>query len=118
MNLIRNVLGFTLSCLLINGCTSTPKTEVVTVQTRPVEFFPPIVPTVDDLRLRQYQWIVVTEQNYQGVLMMLKDSGQDPVLYALSADGYTSMMMNQADVMKVIRQQQEVIAVYRNSYDR
>jgi hypothetical protein len=117
MNLIRNVLGFTLGCLLINGCTSTPKTEVITVQTRPVEFFPPIVPSVDDLRLRKHQWVVVTEQNYQGVLMMLKDSGQDPVLYALSQDGYISLTMNQSDIMKVIRQQQEVIAVYRNSYD-
>jgi hypothetical protein len=83
-----------------------------------VEFFPPIVPSVDDLRLRKHQWVVVTEQNYQGVLMMLKDSGQDPVLYALSQDGYISLTMNQSDVMKVIRQQQEVIAVYRNSYDR
>jgi hypothetical protein len=82
-----------------------------------VEFFPPIVPSVDDLRLRKHQWVVVTEQNYQGVLMMLKDSGQDPVLYALSQDGYISLTMNQSDVMKVIRQQQEVIAVYRNSYD-
>jgi hypothetical protein len=102
--------------LLISGCSEAPKTEAVTIQTRPTEFFPPIVPSVDDLRLRQYQWVVVTEQNYAGVLMMLKDSGQDPVLYALSPDGYTSMMMNQSDVMKIVRQQQEVIAVYRNSY--
>jgi hypothetical protein len=102
----------------ISACgTETPKIETVQIQTRPVSGFPPLVPTVDDLRLRQYEWIVVTEQNFEGVLMMLRDAGEDPVLYALTPNGYVSMMANQVDIMKVMRQQKEVIAVYKRSYE-
>ena len=68
------------------------------------------------IRIPQLKIYVVTEQNYQGVLMRLRDAGQEPVMYALSASGYANLMMNQNDVMKMIRQQQEVIAVYRKSY--
>lgn len=118
LNLIQNVLGFTLILFAISACApATPRVETVQIQTRPVSGFPPIVPTVDDLRLRQYEWIVVTEQNFEGVLMMLRDAGEDPVLYALTPNGYVNMMSNQADIMRVMRQQKEVIAVYKRSYE-
>ncbi len=118
MNSIQNVLGFTLILFAISACApARPPVETVQIQTVPVDRFPPIVPTVDDLRLRQYEWIVVTEQNYQGVLMMLKDAGEDPILYALSPTGYVNLMSNQADIMRVMRQQQEVIVVYKQSYN-
>lgn len=118
MSLIRNVLGCLVSFALISGCgAKAPEPEVITVQTRPISSFPPIVPTVDDLRMRQMEWIVVTENNYEGVLMRLRDMGQEPVLYALTPNGYANLMMNQGDVMKIIRQQKEVIAVYERSYE-
>lgn len=116
MSLIRNVLGCIVSFGLISGCASKAP-EVVTIQTKPVSYFPPIVPTVDDLRMREMEWIVVTESNYEGVMMRLRDMGQEPVLYALTPVGYANLMMNQADVMKIIRQQKEVIAVYERSYE-
>lgn len=117
MSLIRNVLGCILSCVVISGCASTPKpTEVVQVQTTPIKPVAPIVPSVDDLRMRDVQWVVVTEENYQGVLMRLRGTGQQPVLYALTPAGYSNLIMNQGDVMKVIRQQKEVILIYRRSY--
>ncbi len=117
LNLTQSVLGFTLILLTISSCgPTTPPVETVQIQTRSVSNFPPIVPTVDDLRLREYQWIVVTEQNFEGVLMMLRDAGEDPVLYALTPTGYVNAMSNQADILKVMRQQKEVIAVYKRSY--
>lgn len=113
---ILSVLGSILIALTISGCAKAPQTEIIEVKTTPVKSAPPIVPRVDDLKLRGLEWIVVTEQNYQGVLMRLRDAGEEPVMYALSSNGYANMMMNQSDVMRMIRQQQEVIAVYRKSY--
>ena len=113
---ILNVLGSILIALTISGCATAPQTEIVEIKTTPIKQSAPIVPRVDDLELRDLEWIVVTEQNYQGVLMRLRDAGQEPVMYALSANGYANLMMNQNDVMRMIRQQQEVIAVYRKSY--
>lgn len=113
---ILNVLGSILIALAISACAKVPQTETIEVKTTPIKQSAPIVPRVDDLKLRDLEWIVVTEQNYQGVLMRLRDAGQEPVMYALSSNGYANLMMNQNDVMKMIRQQQEVIAVYRKSY--
>ena len=113
---ILSVLGSILIALTISGCATAPQTEIVEIKTTPIKQSAPIVPRVDDLELRDLEWIVVTEQNYQGVLMRLRDAGQEPVMYALSANGYANLMMNQNDVMRMIRQQQEVIAVYRKSY--
>lgn len=113
---ILNVLGSILIALTISACAKVPQTEIIEVKTTPVKSAAPIVPRVDDLKLRGLEWIVVNEQNYQGVLMRLRDAGEEPVMYALSSNGYANLMMNQNDVMKMIRQQQEVIAVYRKSY--
>ena len=113
---IPSVLGSILIALTISGCAKVPQTEIIEVKTTPVKSAAPIVPRVDDLKLRDLEWIVVTEQNYQGVLMRLRDAGEEPVMYALSSNGYANLMMNQNDVMRMIRQQQEVIAVYRKSY--
>lgn len=113
---ILSVLGSILIALTISGCAKVPQTEIIEVKTTPIKSAAPIVPRVDDLKLRGLEWIVVTEQNYQGVLMRLRDAGEEPVMYALSSNGYANLMMNQGDVMRMIRQQQEVIAVYRKSY--
>ena len=115
-NSILSVLGSILIALTISGCAKVPQTEIMEIKTTPITPSAPIVPRVDDLELRGLEWIVVTEQNYQGVLMRLRDAGEEPVMYALSSNGYANLMMNQNDVMKMIRQQQEVIAVYRKSY--
>ena len=113
---ILSVLGSILIALTISGCAKVPQTEIIEVTTTPIKSAPPIVPRIDDLELRNLEWIVVTEQNYQGVLMRLRDAGEEPVIYALSSNGYANLMMNQNDIMKMIRQQKEVIAVYRKSY--
>lgn len=116
-NLTPSVLGFTLILFAISACSpATKPVETVQVQTRPVANVAPIVPSVDPLRLRKFEWVVVTEQNFEGMLMMLRDAGEEPVLYALTPTGYVNLMSNQADVLRVLRQQKEVIAVYRKSY--
>ena len=117
MSLIQNALGCILSFALISGCSNTNPTEIVKIQTVPIEPLPPIVPKIDDLRMRDMEWIVITESNYEGVLMRLRDMGQEPVLYALTPKGYSNMIMNQADIMKIIRQQKEVILIYKRSYE-
>lgn len=117
-NLTPSVLGFTLILFAISACSPTPTTPApIVVQTKPIARSAPIVLSVDELNLRKYEWIVVTEQNYQGILMMLRDAGEDPVLYALTPTGYVNLTMNQADILKVMRQQKEVIAVYKRSYE-
>lgn len=106
-SLIAVVLGFS----LLSSCTN-PETieKVVNV---PVYPKPPIIPKVDTVNLHDISWIVVTPDNFQSVLARLRDEGQEPILYALTAEGYVLLNNNMYDIMKVMRQQQQVIAVYK-----
>jgi hypothetical protein len=112
-NLTLCVLGF-LTTLSVSACTSNvPKSNPV-IDSVPIKYQRPIVPSVDELALRDTPWIVVTEANYQSVLARLRDEGKEPVLYALTSEGYVNQLYNKSDIIKVIRQQQRVIAVYEN----
>lgn len=84
--------------------------EVRTVQVpRPA----PIVPEIDQLRLRDVNWVIITPENAETTLASL--SG-DAVLFAITADGYEDLALNLSDVRAMIQQQQRVIAIYESSY--
>jgi hypothetical protein len=86
--------------------------EVRTIQvSRPA----PIVPGIDQLRLRDVGWIIITPENAETVFASL--SG-DVVLFAITSDGYEDLSLNLSDVRALIQQQQRVIAIYQNSYRR
>lgn len=102
-----------MTILSVSAC-STPPVSNPVIDTVPLRYQRPIVPTVDDLSLRDTPWIVVTEANYSSVLARLRDEGKEPVLYALTSEGYVNQLYNKADIIKVIRQQKRVIAVYDN----
>lgn len=108
-NLILCVLGFT----TLSACNNR-QTEQLQVTTTPLSYSKPIIPKVDDLSLREVTWIVVTEQNYSSVFARLRDEGREPILYALTSDGYVAYTYNQADIIKLVRQQKRVIAAYDN----
>lgn len=116
---IRSALGCLLALVALNACAPTVAPEpTIRIQTVPIKPVEPIVPRVDDLSLQPTPWIVVTEQNMQGVLMRLRDEGKPLVLYALDENGFATLMMNQADILKVMRQQNRVIVTYRGYFDR
>lgn len=110
-------LGCLMSFVLVSGCDEPePPVREVQIVTQPVARPAPIVPKVQPLELRDVDWIVVTEQNYEGVLMMLRDAGQEPVLFAVTTEGYQNIVLNQGDVLSTIRQYQKVVALYERSY--
>ncbi len=84
--------------------------EVRTIQiSRPA----PVVPTVDQLQLRDVKWTIVTPDNIDEVFASL--SGET-VLFAVTADGYESLSLNISDIRAMIQQQQKILALYQDSY--
>lgn len=115
----RNALGYGLvltSVLLLSACGSSPKIEpVVPVEVRTIEVPrpAPIVPSVDQLNLRDVKWVVVTPENIDAVFASL--SGEK-VLFAVTTSGYEAIALNLSDVRAMIQQQQRIIAIYQSSY--
>lgn len=117
-NSIRNVLSCLTICLLVSACSS-PKLDpvpIVEVKTIPIQKPAPIVPSVDVIRTRDLQWYIVTEKNYAEIFDKIKKSGNDPVIFGLSSDGYENLSLNTSDIRALIQQYQKIIAIYESSY--
>lgn len=116
----QSVLGFGLvaliSLFLLSACSRAPVVEPASpVQVRTIEIPrpAPVVPAVDQLQLRDVKWTIITPDNVDEVFASL--SGE-AVLFAVTADGYEALALNLSDVRAMIQQQQQIIAIYQDSY--
>ena len=111
-----NVLGFGLVALLISGC-STP-VKRIEVSAKPVERPSLELPKADELNLKEVDWIVVTEDNYQEVFDKIRSSGRPVALFALTDKGYENISVNFSAIRSYIQQQQAIILAYKNYYEK
>ena len=116
----RNARGYGLialtSLFLLSACGSTPEIEPirpVEVRTVQIPRPAPIVPSVDQIQLRDVKWIIITPENVDEVFASM--SGE-MVLFAVTTSGYEALALNLSDVRSMIQQQQKIIALYKNSY--
>jgi|TARA_B110000495_G_scaffold47091_1_gene39145 hypothetical protein len=100
---------------LLTACSSIP--NLLKVDTAPVEKPELIVPSVDVYNARSLEWVVVTPENVDEVFKKLTDSKTDLVLYAITDDGYENLTLNMADIIKLLKQQQAIIAAYKKYTD-
>lgn len=118
---IPSVLGYGLvtltSIFLLSACGSTAVEPVKPVEVRTIEIPrpAPVVPSVDQLQLRDVKWTIVTPDNIDSVFATMPG---EAVLFAITADGYEALALNLSDVRSMIQQQQKVIAVYQDSYSK
>ena len=91
--------------------------ESVTVNTVPVEKTPLNLAPPDPLRLKPVQWIVVTPQNAEQVFRQLESRGQDPVLFAITDDGYMSLAESMAEIRNFMNTQRQIIIQYKKYYE-
>jgi hypothetical protein len=116
--MLHNLTLSVLFCgvILLSACgPKIPTSNPVEIRTVEVSRPAPIIPNVDQLRLRSVNWKVVTPDNVDVVFAAL---GEDVVLFALTAEGYEALSLNLSDLRANIQQQNQIIAVYRKSYER
>jgi hypothetical protein len=116
----RNALGYGLvaltSLFLLSACGSEPAVESVKpVEVRTVQIPrpAPIVPSVDQIQLRDVKWIIITPENVDEIFNSLPS---DAVLFAVTTSGYESLGLNISDIRAMIQQQQRIIAIYQESF--
>lgn len=96
------------------GCSQLPKP--IDVSTKPVEKPILVLPPVDELNMRNVQWIVLNENNVDVVMERLKSEGKAFALYALTGEGYGNLGLNFSDIRALVQQQQAIIAAYEGYY--
>lgn len=111
-----NVLGCLAAALLISGCAST--TKPISISTSPVQKPELVLPQADAIVNRPVEWILITPENYEQVFADLKKSGQDIVLFGITAKGYENLSLNANDIRTYMQQQNAIIVAYKNYYIR
>jgi len=103
-------------CLLLAACqTMQPTTAVVTVE-RPTL----VLPSVDQVKLNDVEWHVVNKAAKPGSEDHIDTAfgkAHSESLFAISPRDYEDMAINQANLVKVIRQYQAQINAYKQYYD-
>ena len=100
---------------ILTACSSVP--AEVEVVTKPIEKPALVLPPVDKFKARTVEYIVVTPENAESVFNMLEGKNESIVLFAISANGYENVSLNMADLLKLVQQQQLIIAAYKKYYE-
>ena len=115
-NSTANVLGFLIvTALLISGCTSMP--QKIEVSAKPVDKPQLVLPSADELNLREVNWTIITEDNWEEKLAELKSSGRSVAFFAITDKGYENLGLNFSDLRAYVQQQDAIIAAYQEYYE-
>ena len=90
--------------------------ERVVVKTQPVATPKPIVPPVDQLRMRDVTWVIITPENIDE--QFAKVTSGEVVLSSVTAQGYANHALHLRNVHPTIDADQALIAVYERSFDK
>lgn len=104
------------SAVFLAACSTPDVPEVKPVEIRTIEVPrpAPIVPPVDQLRLREVKWIIITPENIEESFAKIQSG--EVVLFALTTDGYENIALNLSDIRALIEQQKKIIAIYESQY--
>jgi hypothetical protein len=109
-----NVLGCLIAISLISGCSSAPKR--IEVSAKPVEKPALVLPKADELNMKNVEWMILTEENFDEQLAKLKASGRAIAFFATADQGYENLGLNISSIRSYIQQQQAIIAAYEAYY--
>ena len=70
------------------------------------------------VKMQPMQWVVITDKNYTDVIESVKDSNGLVFLVALDESSYKNLALNNANLLRFIREQKSVIAAYKQYYEK
>ena len=112
--LMRLAFVILIGLLFLTACSTPPR--VIEISAKPISKPELILPPAEQLRLKDVEWIIITEENADEIFAKLKESRKDPMLIGLSDDGYEVLGLNYSDIMSYIQQQNAIIKAYENYY--
>jgi hypothetical protein len=111
--LTKSVLGFGL-VLALTACSQLP--QQIEVSAKPLDKPQLTLPPVDEIRLRNVEWVVINTENMEEKIAELTANGQPLALFVLTGEGYENLGLNFSDIRALVQQQQRIIIAYENYY--
>ena len=75
------------------------------------------MPDTSVLELRDVDFIIVTIDNMDEVMKELQKVNSNIALFALTDVGYENLSLNNSEILKLLSQQQSIIAAYKSYYE-
>jgi hypothetical protein len=97
-----------LAILALSACGTTQIGNPVVVE-RPVPSFPEAQPATQ----LPTEWIVLTRENFEQRMTEIESEGGQFVVFAVTAEGYQNLNMNQAELRRYIEQQSAIVSGYQ-----
>lgn len=106
------------AALALAGCQTTkePVTAVVTVEKAPL-----VVPNVDNIKIQDVDWYVIkrdAKSDQEGSPEQAFGKSHSDSLLAITPRGYENLAVNQANLVKIIRQYQAQVSAYKEYYNK
>ena len=112
--LTKSALGFGL-VLALTACSSNPL-QRIEVSAKPIDKPELTLPPVDELRLRNVDWVVINQENMEEKIAELTANGQPYGLFVLTGEGYENLGLNFSDIRALVQQQKQIILAYERYY--
>jgi PBP1b-binding outer membrane lipoprotein LpoB len=112
---IAVVVTLLIPTIFLSSCSSVPKT--VTYQSAPIDKPSLILPDATVLALRDIDFVIVTLDNMDEVMLELQKVNSNIALFALTDIGYENLSLNNADILKLVAEQKSIIAAYKSYYE-
>ena len=113
---VANLLTAVVLSTMLAGCAGTPAPTTAIVQ---VEKPAMMLPSVDQVRLKDVEWHVITRDakpETPGHIDNVWKKATKDSLFAVTSNGYENMSLNVAELTKVIKQLQSQIEAYKEYY--
>jgi len=75
-----------------------------------------VLPPVDELNMRDVEWVIITRENMDAQLSKLTAGGAPLAMFVLTGDGYEALALNFSDIRALVQQQQAIIFAYERYY--
>jgi len=104
--------------LLLQGCSHLALPAKViskpVIRDRPAFVHSP----VDKVKTRDINWTIITKNNVDDQIKPIFLNNGQAVLFVLNHESYNALVLNLADMFKLIKQQKSVINAYENYYHK
>lgn len=113
--LTASALGF-MMIISLGACSTKQPIQEIAISTKPVNKPELVLPKVDQINIRNVEWVVLNEDNIDEELEKIRATGQPVGLFALTGKGYQNLALNFSDIRAMVQQQQQIIAAYEKYY--
>lgn len=113
---MKKIINVLICSLALSGCASLKK-EKLEVITKPIEKPKLDIHMPSSVKMQPLEWVLITDKNYNEVIEKVKNENGLVFLVALDEQNYKNLAINNANILRYLREQKAVIAAYRQYYE-